>query len=76
MEQSEDSCKHSLIAAWSFVLDFGVHPVVEYYNRVTPLCLGRVRVRVRVRVRIRSGSGLGLESGWHLGIGVGLGLQS
>ena len=46
-EQSVDSFRHSLMAAWSSALDFGAHAVVGYYRVHT------VGVRVRVRVRIR-----------------------
>ena len=31
LEQLVDSCRHSTMAAWSSALDFGAHPVVEYY---------------------------------------------
>ena len=30
LEQSLDSCRHPLMAAWSSALDFAAHPVVEY----------------------------------------------
>ena len=42
MEQSEDSCRHSLMAFWSSAFDFGVHPAVGYDNR--DLALGIVVV--------------------------------
>ena len=40
LEQSEDSCKHSVMAAWSSALDLGVHPGVGYYCWVTWLNFG------------------------------------
>ena len=33
LKQSVNSCRHSLIAAWSSSLEFGDHPVVGYYDR-------------------------------------------
>ena len=32
LEQSEDSCRHSLMALWSSSFDFGAHPAVQYHN--------------------------------------------
>ena len=52
-EQSEDSCKHSLMAVWSSALDFGAHPVVEHYNRGYPVRL-RVMIRIMIRFRVRA----------------------
>ena len=52
LEQSEDSCKHSTMAALSSGLDVGDHSVVEYHNRGTMV---GVRVGVRVRIMIRFG---------------------
>ena len=42
LEQSEDSSRHSLMAACSSAFDFGVHPAVEYDN--SDLALGIVVV--------------------------------
>ena len=55
-KQSEDSSRHSLIAAWSFALDFGTHPVTSYYTV-------EFRVDARIMVTFRAGSGflLGVE---------------
>ena len=62
LEQSVDSCRHLIIAAWSFSLDSGVHPVVEYYYS------GHTAgVRLRARVRVTVGSVSGLESRSALG---------
>ena len=33
LEQSEESRRHSLMAALSSAFDFGAHPVVRYHNR-------------------------------------------
>ena len=41
LEQSVDSCRHSLMAARSSALDSGAHPVVGYDYRVTRLRLAR-----------------------------------
>ena len=43
LEQSEDSCRHSAMAALSPALDFGAHPVAGYYRGYT------VRFRVIIR---------------------------
>ena len=48
LEQSEDSCRHSLMAAWRPGLDFGVHSVVRCY------CRGdTVGVSVGIMIRVR-----------------------
>ena len=64
LEQSEDSCRHSAMAALSPVLDFGAHPlvalssvldfeahpIVGYYDWGNTV---GVRVRVRIMIRFR-----------------------
>ena len=48
-EQSVDSFRHSLMAAWSSALDFETHPVVGYYNRGDTV--GRTdRVTMMIRI--------------------------
>ena len=58
LEQSEDSCKHSTMAALSSDLDVGDHSVVEYHNRGTMV---GVRVGVRARIMIRIGVTIRVE---------------
>ena len=41
------------MAVWSSALDFGAHPVVEYYNRGYTVRL-RVMIRIMIRFRVRA----------------------
>ena len=52
-EHSDDSCRHSTMAAWSFALDFGAHAVVGHFTGYTVGVSGRVRIILRFRVRVR-----------------------
>ena len=61
LEQSEDSCRHSAMAALISGLDVGDHSVVEYHNRGT---MFGVRVGVRVRIMIRIGVTIRVEPIW------------
>ena len=61
LEQSGESSRHSLIAAWSFALDLGTHPVTSYYTvgfrvdaRIMVTFRSWVEVSVRRRVALRS----------------------
>ena len=54
LEQSVDIFRHSAMAAWSFDLDFGAHPVVKYYKRLYANAVGvRVGIMRAVRLRVR-----------------------
>ena len=53
LEQSVgDSCRHSTMADWSSVLDFGAHAVAVYYYRGHALMV-RMGVRIMISVRGR-----------------------
>ena len=51
MKQSEERCRHSIMAIWSSALDFGAHAVVGYFTGYT---VG-VRIIIRFRVQVRVG---------------------
>ena len=53
LEQSEDSFRHSSMAAWSSSLDFGVHPEMGHRTGYTVAVMARVRIMIRLRVRQR-----------------------
>ena len=53
LEQSVDSCRHSLTAAWSAALDFGSHSAVRYYCKCHMIIRVRFRVSFRTTVRVR-----------------------
>ena len=64
LEQSVDSCRHSLMAAWRSAFDLKAQPGVEYSRGYTVGVRATVRITITFRVRVwgcSCGGGCGCE---------------